>query len=259
MRELKKAFTLVELLVVIAIIALLLSILMPALNKVRKQARSVVCSTKLHHMNLAFMLYTENNNAKFTTYKFNGNRGEFWMEALRKYYADINKMRFCAEATKRDPNPAIDYGDTFLAWGNSAAWFMQKDEGSYGFNSWLHDPYQMEAGALNYGPGEAGYFKTMNAKNASEIPVIFDCKFVNTWPLDTDLPPRWKDRMTGYYDAGTIGHMARSVMPRHGWAIDVMFLDGSCRKVTLEELWKLRWHKNFKPKEIKISKPNFKF
>jgi prepilin-type N-terminal cleavage/methylation domain-containing protein len=53
----KKAFTLIELLVVISIIALLLSILMPSLQRVKDLASRVVCSSNLKQQGIAFGTY----------------------------------------------------------------------------------------------------------------------------------------------------------------------------------------------------------
>ncbi|MHC4883136.1 MAG: type II secretion system protein, partial [Planctomycetota bacterium] len=50
-----KGFTLIERLVVIAIIALLLSIVMPGLNKAKQAARRVVCSSNMKQLALAHL------------------------------------------------------------------------------------------------------------------------------------------------------------------------------------------------------------
>ncbi|MCG8700169.1 MAG: type II secretion system GspH family protein, partial [Bacteroidales bacterium] len=58
----KKGFTLIELLVVIAVIAVLMGILMPALSRARELAKRSVCSNNLKGLNLAWMMYANDNN-----------------------------------------------------------------------------------------------------------------------------------------------------------------------------------------------------
>ncbi len=67
----KKGFTLIELLVVIAIIALLLSILMPALSKVKDQARVVICATRQRQNIFGATLAANDNNGNIPKGGFN--------------------------------------------------------------------------------------------------------------------------------------------------------------------------------------------
>jgi prepilin-type N-terminal cleavage/methylation domain-containing protein len=68
-----KAFTLIELLVVIAVIALLLSILLPALQRAKEQARRSMCASNIRQHIYALTMYANENDSKLPPRQIGGN------------------------------------------------------------------------------------------------------------------------------------------------------------------------------------------
>jgi prepilin-type N-terminal cleavage/methylation domain-containing protein len=62
------AFTLVELLVVIGIIALLIAMLLPALNRARASAKQIKCAAQLHQLSIALLNYANNSRGSFPSW-----------------------------------------------------------------------------------------------------------------------------------------------------------------------------------------------
>jgi len=242
-----KGFTLIELLVVIAIIALLLAILMPALRRVKSQAKAVTCQAKLRQWGLAFRMYANDNDGYFPTGPYGGVRAGnlIWMSATRPYVGDGNDLYLCPVATK----PGVDWSGVSTgaqhpnrAWGvyqSPTGWGAQRgDVGSYGISEYTG------------GQGLSGgrwdqYWKSPDVKTAGRIPMFADCTYVDGTPLQTDSPPLYdgQPRISGGTNpAGEMNHFCTN---RHNGSINMLFLDWSVREVGLKELWTLKWHRQF--------------
>ncbi|MFI4910839.1 MAG: type II secretion system protein [Sedimentisphaeraceae bacterium JB056] len=77
-KDVKKGFTLIELLVVISIIAVLMSIMMPALSRVREQAKQVSCMSNVRSLGQAAMTYANDYNGRYPLSGSRDESGNLW-------------------------------------------------------------------------------------------------------------------------------------------------------------------------------------
>lgn len=244
----RRAFTLIELLVVISIVALLMALLIPSLQRARKQARAVVCQANLRQWATTIALYTEDSEGQLPEGR---GYGLFFLlgsggnsddpnapESMQP--VDTKGIACCPMAAKPGRKGNFGYvfsekrmegwrGSTFEAWEMTS--IGRPFRGSYGTNAWVFDYYSF-AGDGRFSPRLNVY----SVKNGSKIPLLLDHVTPMDWFYEElSRPPKVPDDM---------GQMPFCIN-RHNEYINGLFLDWSVRKVGLKELWTLKWYEAF--------------
>jgi len=232
-------FTLIELLVVIAIIALLMSILMPALGRAREQAKSVVCQSNLRHWGSIFSMYAGDNNGWFWSGDMSrgGWKQYWWIDPLRPYYYNEPQIRFCPVAIKLRDEGARD---PFAAWG---PYRQTHDEcGSYGMNNWVCNPLP-EVEFIHGREATKDNWRTVYVKGAANIPLFLDSAIVEGKPYHFDTPPQYNGDISTWGVSSL--QMKRFCLDRHNGSVNGLFLDFSVTRIGLKQLWTFQWHRSF--------------
>ena len=266
----KKGFTLIELLVVISIIALLLSILMPALRKVKEKATALLCMTRLKDLGLAVNLYTADNR-RFPSNHFPGWYDDKILAAhqesdLRPWFANLGD--YYARGNKNDETPYAGNDDNSWGWmdfellrcptldkyttnrvkkgalndrGELVGW-----EGIYGYNMFMSEP---PLSGMGLAWNQFAQNNPSSFKLPSNIPLLADVAISDPFNIG-DIPggvrmtfgnPHSSAYKYGWQDGNVRSrrHNYTGVAPNHDSRCSFLFVDGHTerRDVCKAEAW----------------------
>ncbi|MFA9479309.1 DUF1559 domain-containing protein [Phycisphaerales bacterium AB-hyl4] len=226
-------FTLIELLVVISIIAMLISILLPALGAARESARGIQCASQVRQIGLGFHMYFGDNSDTFPTTFFDiggGNSVDWSSELWRQEYVATAVLYGCPS-----------FGEATYPYGGS--WDeVQSRLDPTNTNNRTHDLWRTVQYGYNiqhlgsdarglYGGGVDSPARLDELTSASKTLVLADSYHQ---PSRVTGEHRGRFDLRDFYAEGTAMGLIHG---RHSQGANIFWADGHTSRVPLEDEW----------------------
>ncbi len=208
-------FTLIELLVVISIIAVLMSIMTPALTRARQGAQKTVCLSNMRQIGIALRCYLDETGGRLppSTCHIKDDRWqEYWLYALSRYSGSGVMFRCPADKSRLE----------FVNWQHAKAMPTDKQRwSSFGYNTQLD--------ILDISGKENLYNKVHNIRHPA------DCVWIS------ESPQEWTNYDHIHPEAWYNVELAQRQIDytRHSGKSNYMFIDGSAAWMEIEDT--LNW------------------
>ncbi len=210
-----KYFTLIELLIVIAIIAILASMLLPALNKARQRGKATLCTSRLKQTMQGCLLYDGDYNGQIILYE--KTTGRSWLGVMQSKYLNRN-VSIC-------PNTKPYTGTNIKLELYRYCYGMGNYRGAAGREPHFGNNFYFNVADKGWG------FNTKKSRQPSKLAVLADTVFANNHATYSGVGS-YQFEFGGFTEGGTVG-----VFLAHQNNANIAFLDGHVSALNRDRLY----------------------